>query len=136
MVFFAHGWMLGLHDRPMVDEEFEAWRYGPVNPSVYYGLSHRRGDPIEQEDMIRLHEGDQSTFDETEIALLDDVFKVYSKFSGMELSGITHEDGSPWSEAKKKHLGHVPESMIRKYYKKQVKEARAKLKRQRQPATG
>lgn len=36
MVYIAHGYSLALLDEPLVEEAVEAWRYGPVLPSVYH----------------------------------------------------------------------------------------------------
>lgn len=35
LVYFAHGWHLGLNRGPLLDEAIQAWRYGPVVPSLY-----------------------------------------------------------------------------------------------------
>lgn len=127
LVFLAHGWMLGLHDRPMIDEDFEVWRYGPVNPSVYYCLSHHRGDPVKGE--IPLHPADKKDFDRTEQNMLDDVFSLYGALPGMRLSALTHAPGSPYRQAKRKGLSHIPEDTIKSYYRKQVEEARERQRR-------
>ena len=29
LVYIAHGWMLGLYDKPLISDEVEAWQYGP-----------------------------------------------------------------------------------------------------------
>ena len=36
LVYLSHGWMLGLRERSLINEAVEAWRYGPVVPSVYH----------------------------------------------------------------------------------------------------
>lgn len=38
LVYFAHGLMLVRHDRPLVDEVFQSWTYGPMIPSLYHDL--------------------------------------------------------------------------------------------------
>ena len=40
-VYIAHGWTLALLDRPLITDLAEAWRYGPVVPSVYFGFRPR-----------------------------------------------------------------------------------------------
>ena len=62
LVYFAHAWQLGLYGKPLIDTEFEAWRYGPVVPVVYFGLSHFRGGTIEPKYRLPLHRDDVKRF--------------------------------------------------------------------------
>jgi len=32
LAYIAHGWQLGLHGRPLINEPVEAWKYGPDLP--------------------------------------------------------------------------------------------------------
>jgi len=34
LVYIAHGWHLGLHHSQLLTESIQAWKYGPVIPSV------------------------------------------------------------------------------------------------------
>ena len=51
LVYIAHGWTLALIDRPLVSDQIEAWRYGPVIPGIYHdfreGLFHIDEKPID-----------------------------------------------------------------------------------------
>ena len=38
LAYFCHGWNLAIFETPLIDEQFEAWRFGPVLPSVYHKL--------------------------------------------------------------------------------------------------
>jgi uncharacterized phage-associated protein len=40
LVYFAHGWHLALKDQPPIDEEIQAWEYGPVIERLYKSLRH------------------------------------------------------------------------------------------------
>src|ERR1700689_5397887 len=47
LVYFAHGWYLALTGgRPMINEPVEAWKFGPVVPSLYYELKKYGETPI------------------------------------------------------------------------------------------
>ena len=46
MVYIAHGYSLAILGEPLVEEAVEAWRYGPVLPSVYYAAKRYGGDGI------------------------------------------------------------------------------------------
>ncbi|HQS97664.1 MAG TPA: DUF4065 domain-containing protein, partial [Novosphingobium sp.] len=35
LVYFSHGWALGLTEQPLTTDGPEAWAYGPVYPDLY-----------------------------------------------------------------------------------------------------
>jgi uncharacterized phage-associated protein len=91
LAYIAHGWQLGLHGRPLVNEPVEAWQYGPVIPSIYhrykrYGGSFIDECPAEVPDC----------FDDVEHDVMKQVWSGYGKRSGISLSSLTHEPGTPW----------------------------------------
>ncbi|MCG5538937.1 Panacea domain-containing protein [Halorhodospira sp. 9622] len=92
LVYLAHGWMLGLHSRPMIQEPVEAWQYGPVVRTVYDRVKQYRSRPVEA------IAGRPRTpdLDEEEEDLLDQVLTVYGDQPGTFLSMITHQEGTPW----------------------------------------
>ena len=46
LAYFAHAFTLALYDRPLTNQRFEAWRYGPVSSAIYYSLSRFSGEPV------------------------------------------------------------------------------------------
>ncbi|MCH9780371.1 MAG: SocA family protein [Alphaproteobacteria bacterium] len=38
MLYLGHMWYWGRHDAPLVEDNFEAWDYGPVLPELYHKL--------------------------------------------------------------------------------------------------
>src|SRR5258708_36262190 len=47
LIYFAHGWHLALYDgEPLINEEIQAWQYGPVVQSVYHEFKQFGADPI------------------------------------------------------------------------------------------
>ena len=93
LMYFAHGWMLSIHDAPLIDQEYEAWKYGPVVPSVYHNLKHHRGQPI------RAAIPTQPTGDFTpeEEQVLKAVYQ-YRTLGVFKLVGISHARGGPWDD--------------------------------------
>lgn len=112
LMYFAHGYCLARHDRPLVGEPVEAWRFGPVFPSVYHEykkfgsqtipmgeLGFMRepvfsGEPKRLSFLVKKVDGNDSQTQH----LLEEVFQIYSKFNGLKLSDMTHEDHpeNPW----------------------------------------
>ena len=46
LVYYAHGWYLGLTGRPLLDELIQAWSFGPVVRSLYNEFKEFGADPI------------------------------------------------------------------------------------------
>ena len=41
--YISHGFTLALLDKPLADEYAEAWRFGPVFPSIYHEFKKKSG---------------------------------------------------------------------------------------------
>jgi uncharacterized phage-associated protein len=91
LVYIAHGWMLGLTGRPLIDEPVEAWQYGPVVPSIYHRFKRYGGSFIDE-----CPSQAPLAFTGRERAILDQVWKNYGHLSGVKLSSLTHQRGTPW----------------------------------------
>lgn len=105
LIYFAHGWHLALYDAPLVDTTFQAWKYGPVIPSVYHEFKEYGTLGINSlgTELVMLPEGGMSWYppqivDSTGLVkpLLDKIWEVFGSYSGTQLSGMTHAEGSPW----------------------------------------
>ena len=108
LVYFAHGWSLAIFDRPLIDERVQAWRFGPVIPSLYHEFKIFGNQPITEEateftfrpgETFRYIVPNLPQEDTGRLALLDKVWEVYSKLPALKLSQLTHEAGSPWHKA-------------------------------------
>ncbi len=114
LVYIAHGWMLGLCDRALMDQSVEAWRYGPVVPEVYHQYKDFGGDHI----MVKASSmADVMDTDQREI--VEATEKSYRRFTAVELSALTHEKGSPWDVVVQKHglvNAVIPNFLIQRHY--------------------
>lgn len=122
LVFLCHGWMLALHNKPLIHEPVEAWKYGPVVPSIYHGFKYFRSDPIAVDTM-----GLERYLADEELETIDRVNLSYSDYSGTDLSGITHQRGTPWDQTvRARGVGSVIEnSTIRDFYCNLLESAKA-----------
>jgi len=106
LVYFAHGWHLALYGKPLINEQVEAWDYGPVVSSVYHEFKKFGAGRIDQygTDFDFSKNGIVTPRialdDKRTTALLDKIWEVYGKYSGVQLSNLTHEAGSAWSKAR------------------------------------
>lgn len=93
LVYVAHGYMLGLHGRPLLDEAVQAWQYGPVVPSVYQAVKKFQSAPV----TAVPNGGSPVAFTNDELTVMNTVAKTYGKCSGIVLSSATHRPGTPWT---------------------------------------
>lgn len=115
LVYIAHGWMLGLHGRPLIRDDVQAWQYGPVIPRLYNAVRTFRHHPVTG----RIgHSNEQLSAAENSI--IEQTYKMYGKYSGPALSRITHAMGTPWSATYKPGAFGVPISndLIEDHYQR------------------
>ena len=93
LVYIAHGWMLGLHGRPLIKDDVQAWQYGPVIPVLYSAMRGYGGSPVTA--MVRAPSDDRLAAVEDDV--IEQVYGSYGQFSGPALSRLTHARGTPWA---------------------------------------
>ena len=131
LVYIAHGWYLGNFGEPLIEEEVEAWDYGPVIPELYHRVKKYGAEPIRRPITVDRFESRPSPeeISDNDRPFLDKIWEVYGRMQPIRLSLITHKPGTPWSEAVEKYpeqAGHVTisDSVIEKYYRRRVEELR------------
>jgi uncharacterized phage-associated protein len=112
MLFFADAVNLALNDKPLMEEDFEAWSLGPVIKSVYDTYKTRNREPIQLTDND-IHDKDLEAF-------LTEVWKTFGKYSASELVNLSHELGSPWKRYYDESSPNkiIPKEEIKEYYKR------------------
>jgi len=116
LVYMSHGWSLGILNQPLFPEQVEAWRYGPVIPSLYHKTKTYGSGPITE--LLRAPLSDQ--MDDQTDNLLKAVVDNYAMLSGPALSNLTHREGSPWSRVWSDQITGVviPNQYIQEHYAK------------------
>jgi uncharacterized phage-associated protein len=92
LTYLCHGWMLGLYSRPLIRENIEAWRYGPVIPQLYEQVREYRSFPVE----TLPETPGEGELDESQNDIIKQVYDAYGHFTGIQLSTLTHASGTPW----------------------------------------
>jgi uncharacterized phage-associated protein len=125
LVYIAEGWHQKFYSLALIDEPIQAWKYGPVIPSLYFAIRNFGADAIEG--LIR--DPQDGTFPnlpadaEQAQMVVEQVYKVYGHLTGTELSRISHSPESPWSIVTKQgaDIGRnkvIPAEELRTYFSK------------------
>lgn len=100
MLYFAHMFFLGRHEDPLIDEEFEAWDYGPVLPSLYKQVKFFGADNIvdifQDDDSFPLTPEDQKI--KPEYQILKEVADLLAHRPAGQLVSITHRQEGAWAK--------------------------------------
>lgn len=107
LLFYTQSWHLKLRNgSPLFDDQFARWKFGPVIPSLYHDLKKYGSSVIEEPIRIYKIEGgglhaltpDIQPDDEQAHSLINKIIEVYGKYSGTQLSNLTHGQNSAWSK--------------------------------------
>ena len=113
LLYFAQGQALSKLDRPLFDEQIEAWDLGPVVASVYHSYKGFGKNPIEDVPPQR------ESFSDEEYMLLLDVYNAARSMSTSELVNISHKTDAPWDvvyNQKDDKGGVIEREVIRDYF--------------------
>lgn len=125
LVYIAHGWMLGLYNRPLIDSEVEAWQYGPVIPDLYNAVKGYKSGGVRGP--LDLRWGSRAEeLDAGENDLVSQVYGLYGHMNGVALSRITHAANTPWSQIYSPgRFGEIiPRDLIADHYARLARERR------------
>lgn len=130
LVYIAYGWVLALLGRRLFEEPIEAWKHGPVVPSLYHEFKHYRGDPITDDalfydlDTGKAFRPTISADDTGMRSVLDKVWAAYKRFSGWALRQKTHETGTPWHQTYDPNIMSkpIPDHLIKPHFQQKIRE--------------
>jgi uncharacterized phage-associated protein len=139
LVYFGHGWHLALKDQPLIKERIEAWEYGPVIPPLYgqfkqFGNGPITGRAVKLEfhtpkfvyKVASIDSASDPQTNEVTKPLLNRIWEVYGSLSAVQLSNLTHAEGSPWALTVAKNPGQrhlvIDDDLIKEDFKKQLAE--------------
>ena len=140
LVYYAHGWHLATAGPPLIVEQVEAWRWGPVIRPLYAALAEFGNQPITrnlQEVVVapgatpwyQLRDYAVDVSDDAgafALSVIRRVWDLYGGLSAVQLSKMTHEPDTPWDVVAREH-GYaipdntiIPEDTIRSYFRSQA----------------
>ncbi|MBN3758552.1 DUF4065 domain-containing protein [Paraburkholderia sp. Tr-20389] len=122
LAYFCHGWHLALRHTPLVDENFAAWKFGPVLPSVYHKLKVFSSNPIPpSHPLVSATNEVPVPLDEQSGQIVDKVLELYDGYTGAQLVNMSHVDTGPWAEAWAVGIDELDNAKIEAYFKSLIK---------------
>jgi len=131
LVYLAHGWYLAITGKPLLDEHIEAWRFGPVVPSIYHEFKKYGNGPIQAPATTTsvVNNAGRLTLSLVPIELcgedsglakkiIREVWEKYKHLSAIQLSNFTHLPESPWSQTPNKEImgTDIEDARIQQYF--------------------
>lgn len=94
ILYYAQGYYLAKYDKPLFNEDFEAWAHGPANPDIYdkYKKYSYEAIPFPKENV--------PDFSESLISFLTNIWNTFGIYDGKYLEELTHNE-EPWKNARK-----------------------------------
>ena len=123
ILYYSQGYYLAMYDKPLFNEDFQAWAHGPANPKIYDRYKDYGFDAIDEPD-----EKDIPNFEENIVNFLYDIWATFGIFDGKYLEELTHKE-EPWQLARKGYQpGEACNKIISKksmkdFFKKKLNEA-------------
>ena len=133
LAYISYGFTLALSGEKLFKNKVEAWRYGPVIPKIYQDFKHYGGGEITElgycgtslqngKKINKRMKTIKKQINPEHVEIIDEVLEKYGHFSGLVLSTITHENGTPWDQCYKTgRLGvEIPDGITKDYYEEQL----------------
>tara|TARA_A100001391_G_scaffold190334_1_gene162535 strand:- start:221 stop:727 length:507 start_codon:yes stop_codon:yes gene_type:complete len=104
VLYFCHGWHLVQYQRPLIRQQFEAWKYGPVISSVYsefkdsgeHAIGRHRASRLNPK--LRMREIALDPIDPDHLTAISRVVSCYARVDALKLMQMTHVPYGPWAQ--------------------------------------
>lgn len=121
LVYCLHGWHLAITGDAAIDGQFEAWPYGPVEEDLYHLFKGYKNQPITSY-AKSWRDGKEKAFviapKHTKFyEILDAVVKKYMPLSALQLSALTHQAGTPWSQTREQGKDCIDDNDIAEHFR-------------------
>ncbi len=121
LIYLAHAYCLVYQKKPLVNELFEAWKFGPVLPSIYHAFKRHVSQKIDRQ----IPKFDAQIDDPKILKILEFIWDNYADFPAEKLSNWTHERGGPWDRIVNASGTHyrnqtIPNEYIQEYFEKML----------------
>ncbi len=108
LLYYTQGCVLALTDKPLFDEEIEAWEHGPVVPEIYHEYKMYSKSGIEFDEPF-----DENLIDRDIKNILESVYNEFGQYSVWKLRNMTRSE-TPWKETAKNN--NISKCLIKEYF--------------------
>jgi uncharacterized phage-associated protein len=115
LLYYIQGFNIAVFNKPLFEDDFEAWQYGPVVKDAYFHFKSFGASSItlKDEDIV-------AKLDEDQEELFTEVLSEYGQFSAGKLMTMTHQE-SPWiNTINKNPQTLISKELLRTYFKTQI----------------
>lgn len=126
LLYFIQGWSLAVWGKPAFNQPIEAWRYGPVVPSVYERHANQAYVDADFD-----FGGDSERLNNIDHSIVEYVLANYGGTAAFKLADYTHTQGSPWHEAtypggsqRAVYYADISQESMRSYFMKEAERIR------------
>lgn len=107
LLYYAQAWFLALHNRPLFEEDFQAWAHGPVLPSQYHRFKEFTWKPLTVE--VQKPQAPANVAEHLQL-----IIEEFGSETAVALERMTHRE-RPWLEARGDlPLGAISDARISK----------------------
>lgn len=107
LLYYAQGASLALRNKPMFEDDIEAWKHGPVVPTVYRKYKNSGSSGI-------MNIEEPKNLSKEDLEILKMVYDTFGEYSAWGLRNLTHSE-SPWIETERNQV--IPQEKIKNYFK-------------------
>ena len=116
LLYYAQGFFLAIFDKVLFTDSIQAWKQGPVVPSIWHSYKQMGAASIPAAEDFE----PRKVLSDDEQELLNEVWNAYGQFSAWKLRNMTHEE-PPWLKAYQADRNAViSEESLRAYFATQV----------------
>ena len=114
ILYLAHMLHLGRIGKPLINDGFQVWEYGPVAPNLYHRVKGFGSQPIQK--MIFWEKGVEKG--STQFALLNETMTAMKDLTGARLVSLTHWEKGAWYQTYRGGRRGIPisDDLIMKEY--------------------
>ena len=126
LTYISQGYTLAMTHKRLIDDDVEAWLFGPVFPQLYYAIRKYKGNNIGRTlyDNTSLHvpdADDRRAFLKDVIGenvkIINMVLDTYGKEPLYKLQKLIHADETPWKQYyTKRSVVKIPDTKIANHY--------------------